>query len=93
MNPTGKGGWVKGKSGNPAGKPKGCKNKTSQEIKELILGQFDIKKFAKWIQKNPDAFYTQVLTKCLPKEVQAEMAGEIRVRVLDCLGPRPDSTK
>ena len=38
-NPTGKGGFKKGQSGNPAGKPLGTRNPTSLAVEKLLDGE------------------------------------------------------
>lgn len=58
-----------GQSGNPAGKPKGCLNKITADLKAALLAPFDPVEFAKWAKNKQDSYYTLIITKLLPKDL------------------------
>ena len=61
--------WRKGESGNPKGRPKGTPNKTTAELRDALMAPFDPERFAKWAKSRQDLYYTQILTKLLPKDL------------------------
>jgi hypothetical protein len=74
----------KGKSNNPAGKPKGCKNKVSKNIVENIvainadldgkgLGLRDCAK------QDPKWFHSIFTRAIVPKDVNVQVDGDLRI--------------
>jgi hypothetical protein len=60
----------------PRGRPKGSQNKTTADMRAIILGAVDkmggLDRMVEWAQSSPlaeQAFWTQVAPKVLPKEV------------------------
>jgi hypothetical protein len=73
-----KGKFLKGKSGNPEGVPKGLKQRSTQ-IKEAFFDAFEktggVKKLVKYIDKsdlNRKDFYA-LLVRMLPKEIEVDV--------------------
>ncbi len=64
--------WVKGKSGNPAGRQPGSKNILTKTVKENLVAAFEgmggLPEFTKWARENPKEFYPMYI-KLLPVEV------------------------
>jgi hypothetical protein len=64
--------FVKGKSANPAGRPKGSKNKATQEIKQAFYEAFyergGVKALLKWADESPTDFY-RLAAKLIPVEI------------------------
>jgi hypothetical protein len=61
--------FKKGESGNPGGRPKGVPNKLTGELKAALLEPFDPERFRQWAEKREDLYYTQIVTKLLPKDL------------------------
>jgi hypothetical protein len=74
--------FVKGQSGNPAGKPKGTPNKLSASVKANIAQVFEnlggVVGMTKWAKANPDEFY-KIYPRLLPLEVSGEEGAGITV--------------
>lgn len=77
-----------GQSGNPAGKPKGVKTRTTKEAKELFMaimgGEIDfIKDSLEKIRQKDPARYLDVLAKLLPyfipRQVDIDLSGNGRI--------------
>ena len=71
--------WVKGKSGNPAGRQPGSKNILTKSVKENLVAAFEgmggLPEFTKWARANPKEFYPLYI-KLLPQEISgADGAG------------------
>lgn len=54
------------------GRPKGCQNKFTGELKAALMEPFDPERFAKWALKNQAAYYTLIVTKLLPKDLNVK---------------------
>ena len=67
--------WDKGQSGNPAGRPKGSRNKFTQLCDEFLLAFEEVggrEALVKWAESNPDQFY-RLVVQLLPKERTVDM--------------------
>jgi hypothetical protein len=51
------------------GRPKGRPNKLTVELKQALMQPFNPKKFATWANKRPDLYFTQIVVKLLPKDL------------------------
>lgn len=80
----------KGKTNNPAGKPKGTPNRTTKEAKEflqqILYAEFDnIKESLARAREESDSKYIDLLTRLLqfvlPRQVEAEAKGEVKIKV------------
>lgn len=85
--------FMKGQSGNPAGRKPGALNLLSRTAKGNMQQCFDdmggLPAFAEWAKKNQTAFY-QLYSKLLPHEVSGEDGGGVTViiqRLSDDTGP------
>jgi hypothetical protein len=72
--------FKKGNNANPSGRPKGAKDKYTK-IRDAFFGVFH--EFGKeglrdYAEKDPSGFY-RVVANLLPKEVDANVSGEVRV--------------
>ena len=80
-----------GESGNLAGKPKGAKNKTTNDLKTVYLGAFDalggLAGLIAWGKKNPDAFYGQI-SKLLPKGIEIKSENDLTFNIISAI-PEP----
>jgi hypothetical protein len=66
--------YEKGTSGNPDGRPKGAKNKLSNNVIDKILDaaihlESKGKALRKFAEANPEAFWTKIYTKLVPKDI------------------------
>jgi len=77
--------FKKGQSGNPRGRPKGAQNKTTGELKAMVLEALSNKGGVAYLEKvadeNPTAFLT-LLGKVLPLQIAGENGGPILTRVV-----------
>ncbi len=64
------------------GRPKGVLNKLTADLKAALLAPFDPKKFKAWAEKKPDAYFTLIITKLLPKDLNFRL-----IKGLDDLTP------
>ena len=68
--------WAKGQSGNPAGKPKGTRDKINARTLKLLAALTEGKKGMESLEKLRDddstAFW-RIVAGLLPKQVQAEV--------------------
>ena len=72
----------------PMPKPPGGPRKTTIAVRDNVLEVFEriggIFAMTKWAQENQDAFYTQIFTKIIPREVAGKLEVEHReVKTLD----------
>ena len=79
---NGKQGFVKGKSGNPNGRPKGAINKVNALAKDAIAfaGQElgGGARLVEWVKEDPTnerVFWSQIYTKLLPLQVESGEGG------------------
>jgi hypothetical protein len=76
-----------GQSGNPAGKPKGCKNKIPQSLRELVLRaaeelEAENKSLTDEARKDPKWFYENFFKPMLPKELDLGNTDEKPLRIV-----------
>lgn len=69
--------FAKGQSGNPNGRKAGVPNKTTQSVKAMILevteGLGGATALLAWARENEGDFYTKLLTRLIPTEVNATL--------------------
>src|SRR5271157_4240970 len=51
------------------GRQKGTPNKQTVELKQALMEPFDPKAFCKWAKERPDLYFTQIVAKLLPKDL------------------------
>ena len=82
-----------GQSGNLAGKPKGEKNKVTNDLKKVYLQAFDklggLQGLIEWGKESPDLFYSQI-SKLLPKGIDIKSDQELTINVITSI-PEPKS--
>jgi len=76
--------FVKGQSGNKRGRPKGAKNKIPTNIVERILFVTEeLEKSGKGLsecaQSDPAWFYTNFLKGLIPKNIDVNLDGELKI--------------
>jgi hypothetical protein len=83
--------YKKGESGNLSGRPKGCKNKVTKDIKSCYLEVFDrmggAEGLLKWAEENPEVFYGQ-MAKMLPKGIEIKSDQELTINIITAI-PEP----
>lgn len=67
------------------GRPKGCKNKISNDLRKYVIQVIEQLEeegqgLLQWAKNNPDDFWGKVFKGVLPKEVKADVSGEIVLR-------------
>jgi hypothetical protein len=89
-------GFVKGQSGNPAGRPKGALNKTTQAAKDVIaeaaeqLGGADrLLAWAKEAPENERAFWSSIYPKLLPFTVAGDSENPLTFQRIERAIVRP----
>lgn len=74
--------FKKGVSGNKNGRAKGASNKTTIELKQMIMGALEDaggqKYLLKQAEENPNSFMTLV-GKYIPAELNAKLSGAVKV--------------
>lgn len=66
--------WAPGQSGNPAGRPKGSRNKLSEDFAAALHADFQehgAEAIARTREEHPET-YVRVIASLLPKEVKVE---------------------
>jgi len=51
------------------GRPKGALNKTTAWLKDELMKPFDPDAFAKWAKENPTQYYTSIVSRFIPKDI------------------------
>ena len=74
----------KGTSNNPAGKPKGCKNKVSKNIVEQIIAiNADLDRQGKGLkdcaEQDPKWYHSIFTRAVIPKDVNVQVDGDLRI--------------
>ena len=74
MNKTGKGGFKKGQSGNPAGRRKGVKNKITQDFLDTLTAHFHEHgaDAIDQVYRERPSDYLKIIAQVIPKDIQLE---------------------
>jgi len=74
---------MRGGKRSGAGRPTGSLGKQTKSIKEAIEYAFQKiggpEALAEWARKNPDDFFKSVLTRLIPKDMNASMSGKVEI--------------
>ena len=86
--------WKAGQSGNPAGRPKGSRNKLGEQFLAQVLADFEQhggEVIERVRRENPET-YLRVVASLLPRQTEAEIRGDqsITVKVLRFSQPDDD---
>lgn len=77
--------WAPGQSGNPAGRPKGSRNKLGEAFIEALHDDFNehgLAAITKTREEKPDV-YVRVIASLLPKEFKIETTSDLTDEQLD----------
>jgi hypothetical protein len=70
--------WLEGKSGNPAGRPRGAENIDRRTVKEFVMAAFEKLQndpdycLEAWAKKEPTEFY-RIASRLIPTDIKAEV--------------------
>lgn len=74
------------------GRPKGSRNRVTATVKDEMLAVYEMvggrHGMAAWAKSNPDAFY-KMYGNLAPKEVVADVAGELTVQLVSYADYKP----
>lgn len=87
--------WQPGQSGNPAGRPKGARNKLTESFLDALLKDFEAaseedkslgaKAIAAMRDKHPNE-YSRMIASLLAKEIEASVGGDLSPELKRWLG-------
>lgn len=86
--------WGEGQSGNPAGRPKGSRNKLANEFVDTLYADFQEhgKKAIETVRIDKPEVYVQIIAKLLPRDVKLE-ASHTLTKITHVIIDKPNETK